>query len=253
MRDQKSSLGHRPVGAWSFDAGVARCFDDMAARSIPLYRETLDLMAHFAARRLREDDVVVDLGTATGQMLEVLDRRLDKIDPCFGVRMIGIDNSPEMLEKARESLPADAEVLEHDLRLGLPPRVIEARPRVIFCLWTAQFIPIEYRARLYRDCRRAIAEGGALFVAEKLRGQTAAHQEDLVAVYHDWKNRSGYSVEEIRAKAESLEGRLVPNDAPGQKAMLMREGWSVEEVVRYLGFAAWQCLPVGASPPGPVG
>ena len=237
------SLDHQPKGRWSFDESVAECFDDMAERSIPLYRPTLDLIARLGSRHLRVGDAVVDLGIATGAALASLKQLTG--GAWKGIRWIGIDNSPEMLKRARAAVPG-AELFEWDLRDGLPAEIYEARPRVLLCLWTAQFVPVEHRAQLYAACREAVAPGGVLFVAEKLRGQTAAHQRILADEYRSWKLRQGYSAEAVEAKARSLEGALVSMDAPGQKAILMREGWSVEEIIRYLGFAAWQCLPVGA-------
>jgi tRNA (cmo5U34)-methyltransferase len=215
----------------------------MAERSIPLYRPTLDLIARLGFRYLRAGDAALDLGIATGAALTALKKLTT--EESKRIRWIGIDNSPAMLRRARAAVP-QAELLEWDLREGLPPEIYEARPRVLLCLWTAQFVPIEHRAQLYAACRQVVAPGGVLFVAEKLRGQTAAHQRILADEYRCWKLRQGYSVEAVEGKARSLEGALVSMDAPGQKAILMREGWSVEEIIRYLGFAAWQCLPVGA-------
>jgi hypothetical protein len=45
----------------------------------------------------------------------------------------------------------------------------------------------------------------------------------------------GYTWEAIAAKATSLQGVLVRLSAP--------EGWCVEEVTRYLGFASYYVLP----------
>jgi len=228
------SRNHRPIGAWVFDEKVAEVFDDMAERSIPFYHEKIDLLCRQAAAHLEPGDTVLDLGVATGETLLKLQ------EFASGLQLIGVDASSWMLDKARKKIP-NAELIEHDLRRGLPD---VPRPKIIFLLWTAQFVPIEYRAKVFADCRRVIEPGGRLYVAEKLRGQTAAHEADLRGAYWAWKERQGYSREAIRTKAESLEGALVSMDAPGIKAMISRERWSVEELIRYLGFAAWQCVPI---------
>ena len=82
-----------------------------------------------------------------------------------------------------------------------------------------------------------------MFVAEKLRGQTSAHQVALARLYEKWKVDSGYELDCVRAKAKSLEGVLVSLSAPEMKAVLLNEGWNPEEVIRYLGFAGYYCLP----------
>jgi tRNA (cmo5U34)-methyltransferase len=114
---------------------------------------------------------------------------------------------------------------------------------VVTCLWTAQFVPLEHRLGLFRRVRERINKNGCFIIAEKLRGQNAAFQEALVDLYHDDKATHGYSVETIRAKADSLEGRLVSYTAPELKAALQGEGFHVEEVARYLQFGLWYCLP----------
>ena len=82
-----------------------------------------------------------------------------------------------------------------------------------------------------------------MYGAATQRGQTAAQQEDMTRAYRDFKIRRGYDPETVDEKAKSLEGVLVSLDAPGMKAMLTAEGFDVEEIIRYLGFAAWQCIP----------
>lgn len=242
--EPESSLSHVPDGAWKFDASVAACFDDMLHRSIPLYEETIDLVCRLALHTLAPGDTILELGISTGNVLQ----HLRAIAPDHRIRYIGIDNSQAMLDKARQKVGDGAELINHDLREGLPYRAIAAKPRVVFCLWTSTFVPIEYRSALFKSIREALthegrSRSGCLFVADKLRGQTAEHNESMTRAYHDWKQRQGYTPESIRQKARAIEGVLVPNDAPGQKAMIQTEGFAVEEVIRYLGFAAWHCIP----------
>lgn len=215
----------QPSGVWKFDAAVVANFDEMATRSIPLYKQTIDLAAEFAAYHPGQ---VADLGCATGAIA----RRI-------GGPVVCVDESIEMLDACQASNP-DAICVQADLRRGLPEQCASAC--FFTCLWTAQFVPIEHRQRMFAEiatiCR---ANSGGLFIAEKLRGQTARFQSVLVEQYHNWKHTQGYSVEQIARKAKSLEGALVSFDAPGIKQCLTAEGFKVEEVIRYLGFAAWYC------------
>ena len=231
------SIKHIPSGPWEFDEGVSKCFDDMVERSVPFYRETIELAADYAARHLRDGDTVVDLGVSNGQAIEYFRERLcDR-----RLRFIGVDNSKPMLERARERLPESVELIEHDLRRGIPYRVRAAKPRVILSFWTLQFIPIEFRANVVRGMSQSLIEGGACIVAEKIRGQTAEHENTCRSIYHDWKVTRGYSKESIDTKASSLEGKLVSLSAPENKAMLMAEGLSPEEFIRFISFGAYYC------------
>ena len=219
----------QPSGAWTFDSGVVSVFDAMVRASVPLYEQTVAL-AHQFYRRYHQPGLVADLGCATGYLASV-----------FDAEVLCVDSSTEMLEVCKQRNPKSRCVCS-DLRLGLPPECQDAR--YFTMLWTAQFVPMEYRQQLFSQihqvCKR---NGGALFLAEKIRGQTATFQTRLVELYHDWKAANGYTVEQIAAKARSLENRLVSFDAPGLKATLTAEGWKVEEVIRYLSFAAWYCVP----------
>ena len=223
------SVNAQPSGAWVFDKNVVQVFDNMVSRSVPLYAETLNLAAKFYQYH---GGIICDLGCATGAVARTI--------PTCDV--ICIDESQDMLDVC-EASNQNARCVKADLRQGLPTECSDAK--YFTMLWTAQFIPIEYRqelfAQIYAICK---ANNGALFIAEKLRGQTSKFQSRLVEQYHDWKNTcGGYSVAEITAKQKSLENQLVSFDAPGIKQCLNAEGWKVEEVIRYLNFAAWYCVP----------
>lgn len=240
------SLTHTPSGQWVFDHAVGECFDDMIERSVPLYNMTLDLLARLALRHIGagRNGTIVDLGCSNGQ---ALDRILSvaNAEPHKGrLKVLGVDREPHMLERARKRLGATVDLFEHDLRLALPWFVTNLKPNVVCLLWTAQFIPIEHRARLFREVRECVAADGCLLVAEKLRGQTSRFQQVMAAEYGAWKMREGgYSKESVERKSASLENVLVSLSAPEQKQLMMAEGWQVEEVTRYLGFASYYCIP----------
>ena len=239
------SLDHRPVGRWRFDESVGDCFDDMVVRSVPFYKLTLDLVARLAVRHLPafSDSCLLDLGCSNGLALDTIAESIRQHRKSPRVRLVGVDCEEHMLNRARVRLGSSVELVNHDLRQPLPYCVMSRRPNVVTCLWTAQFIPLELRARLFREIRETIAPDGALFVAEKLRGQTSRFEEAIAAEYRDWKVRAGYSAEAVAAKAESLQGVLVSLSAPEQKQFIAAEGFAVEEVCRYLGFATYYCLP----------
>lgn len=240
------SLTHMPSGTWVFDNAVGECFDDMVERSIPLYNVTLDLLARLALRHIGagRSGTIVDLGCSNGQALDRI-LRVANTEPHTGkLRVLGVDREAHMIERARKRLGATVDLFEHDLRQPLPWFVTNLKPNVVLLLWTAQFIPLEHRARLFREIRECIASDGCLLVAEKLRGQTSRFQAMMSLEYSAWKVReAGYTKESVEKKSASLENVLVSLSAPEQKQFMMSEGWHVEEVTRYLGFAAYYCIP----------
>jgi tRNA (cmo5U34)-methyltransferase len=238
------SRDHMPDGKWTFDPAVGECFDDMVQRSVPLYDTTLDLLARLALPHLAGRATILDLGCSNGQALERILKVAAEDPQTQNIKAIGVDREPHMIARARTRLGATVEFVEHDLRNPLPWRVTSVKPNVVCLLWTAQFVPLEHRARIFREVRECIAPDGCLLVAEKLRGQTSRFQAVLAKQYGAWKIREGgYTREAVAKKADSLEGVLVSLSAPEQKQFMASEGWHVEEVTRYLGFASYYCLP----------
>src|SRR3546814_9921311 len=83
--------------------GVQTCalpIYDMVSRSVPYYDEmqrmTVELVRDFAV----DDTNIYDIGCATGTTMALIDRYIGETK----VNLVGIDNSQEMLDQAREKL-----------------------------------------------------------------------------------------------------------------------------------------------------
>lgn len=231
MTDHKSSLGHLPAGKWEFDMEVTRVFDDMIARSIPQYDALRALVAALARRYGAEGGTVLDLGCSTGLSIDALARD--------AAQVVGVEISESMLDVITRKFESfcNVEIVEMDLRHGFPELV---EVDVVLSIFTLQFIPVEYRARVVRDVYAAMKPGGALIVAEKVLGETAQTQAAFVEVYHAFKQAQGYSREEVDRKALSLEGRLVSLTPAGNEGLLRAAGFSrIECFWRWANFGAW--------------
>lgn len=235
----ESSVGHRPAGAWEFDASVTRVFDDMLERSIPEYaamRRIVTDVVHAARVRPLSQGVssrVLDLGTSRGGAIA------DLLD-VFGdaIRVVGVETSPPMLEAARRRFAGDerVEVVEMDLRRDLPVGPFDVALSVL----TLQFTPVEHRLGILDRVRRRLAPGGAFVLVEKTLGETPRGHDFVSWLYREHKLRAGYSPEDVDRKALALEGRLVPLRESENLAMLRSAGFAeVQPVWRSLGFAAW--------------
>ncbi|MGR3793899.1 methyltransferase domain-containing protein [Vannielia sp. SX4] len=133
-----------------------------------------DLYSRFAAPRLRPamdllaqtghlpDGPVVDLGCGTGVMGEAL-------AACHPEhRLIGVDNSPAMLVKAR-SVPAYDKLLEEDAATWAP----DVPPALIFSNAALQWLPDH--ASLFPHLVRLLACGGQLAVQMPLQHHAPSH------------------------------------------------------------------------------
>jgi len=87
---------------FEFDETVAAVFDDMLDRSIPLYENTLELICSMILSRNQQDISVLDLGSSTARLL----LKLHNLAYGQQIRLIGIDNSEAMVERARKKCSA---------------------------------------------------------------------------------------------------------------------------------------------------
>jgi len=225
-----------PTGRWTFDADVARVFDDMLRRSIPQYDVMRETVTAIGARFVQPATAIVDLGCSRGDALDPFVRR-------FGAHntFIGVEVSASMVAAARARF-ADyvasgvVEIREIDLRHDYPVRPASLTLAVL----TLQFVSIEYRAAVLRRAYEATAAGGALVVVEKVIGGTAAIDALLVDAYLGMKAAHGYSVDEIARKRLALEGVLVPLTAAWNEQSLHGAGFAhVECFWRWMNFAGW--------------
>lgn len=236
-----TSLGHRPLpGArWAFDASVTDVFADMIRRSIPSYDRMRALVHQLACRFIKPKTDVVDLGASRGAQIEPL---FDKLGAT--VRWVLVEKSPDMLAVLRERFDCAqecgyVEVKDLDLRKGYPGVAASLTLAVL----TLQFIPVEHRARVVQDAYDRTLPGGALIVVEKVVGSTSALAKTFVDEYHALKRANGYSQDEIDAKADSLEGAMVPLSAEENERMLRAAGFRhVETFWRDLNFCGWLCV-----------
>ncbi|HEY6145216.1 MAG TPA: methyltransferase domain-containing protein [Solirubrobacterales bacterium] len=122
---------------------------------------------------LRGDEVAVDAGCGSGRVTAKLAERLPN------GRVIAVDGSEAMVEKAKERLGDDADYLVADLvELELPEAV-----DLVFSTATFHWIP-DHDA-LFRQMRAALKPGGRLVVQCGGHGNVADHTLAIAAVAAD--------------------------------------------------------------------
>lgn len=122
---------------------------------------------------LRGDEVAVDAGCGSGRVTAELVKRLPD------GRVIAVDGSAAMVEKAKERLGADAGYLVSDL-LELE---LEAPVDLVFSTATLHWIP-DHDA-LFRRLRAALKPGGRLVAQCGGQGNVATHTQAIAAVAAD--------------------------------------------------------------------
>lgn len=233
-----------PDGKWEFNNEVTKVFDDMLSRSIPQYEVMRASCLSIARRFVVSGTDIVDLGCSRGEAMAPLIKE-------FGAsnRFVGVEISDPMASvcEARFSGYISTGVVSierTDLRASFPA----CRASVILCVLTAQFVPIEHRARLIQKIYAHLVPGGALILVEKVLGSSSVSDDLLVSEYLELKAQNGYSQEEIDRKKLSLEGVLVPLTSEGNEIMLKKEGFSqVECFWRWMNFSGWVAIKTKGS------
>ncbi|TDO08650.1 MULTISPECIES: carboxy-S-adenosyl-L-methionine synthase CmoA [Halomonas] len=223
------------VARFSFDEKVVACFPDMIRRSVPGYGQILGMLGLIAARHLRHGAHVYDLGCSLGAAGLALAGTL----PTEAFRYTGVDLSPAMVARARETLAAECPnhamtVLEGDIRH------LEYAPAGMIVLnFTLQFLAPEDRDALIGRLYQALEPGGVLLLSEKIRAADEQENAWLVERYHDFKRANGYSEMEISQKRTALENVLVPDTLAGHHARLAGAGFSRAHAwFQFLNFAS---------------
>lgn len=223
------------VSDFAFDKNTASVFDDMLGRSVPFYGEIQRMVCEIAADFAAEQTSLYDLGCSTGTTLQALDH-LVKPD----VRFIGIDNSEDMLAKARQKLAASESGRRcelHCMDLHEGPAIENAS--VVMMILTLPFIRPLHRERVVRRIAQGLNEDGCLIIVEKLTTTNTLLNRLFIKYYYDLKRRNGYSDIEIAQKREALENVMIPYRLEENRELLLGCGFRhVEEFFRWYNFAA---------------
>jgi len=235
---------------FEFNDQVARVFDDMLVRSVPLYVEQQRMIRDIAAKFWIPGTDIYDLGCSTATTLLTIAPAI--AGPC---RLIGFDNSFPMLEQARTKMrnegSDDRILLEYaDLNADLEASRLSNASVVTMC-WTLQFVRPLNRDRLMRWIYSGLVEGGALIVTEKILTRNSAMNRFFIDFYYGFKKRNNYSVEEIRRKREALENVLIPYSSEENLALFKRNGFQlIEPFFQWYNFAGYLCIKNEASQNG---
>jgi tRNA (cmo5U34)-methyltransferase len=210
------------VGDFRFDKSVATVFDDMVSRSVPFYGEIQRMVVELAADFAEPGTSVYDLGCSSGTTFVALDPAVDKT-----VRFVGVDNSPDMLDKCREKFVAKQIKRPFDLvTADINDGIHIENASVVLLVLTLQFIRPLRRERLIADIFRGMRPNAALIVVEKVLGEESIFNRLFIKYYYDMKRRHGYSELEISQKREALENVLVPYKLLENRELLLSAGFS---------------------------
>lgn len=205
-----------------FDEQVADVFDDMISRSVPGYRTIIAMIGLLARQYASRGSRIYDLGCSLGAAsLSIMEQAAHR-----DFRLVAVDSSPAMLERARTRLveAAGATGLVELCCADILDVEIESAS-VVVLNFTLQFIPLDLRARLIERIYQGMLPGGILILSEKIRFPDPVLDELFVETYHQFKERMGYSRLEISRKRAALENVLVPETIERHKSRARAAGF----------------------------
>ena len=188
---------------FEFDEAVASVFDDMLSRSVPFYDEVRRLVISVILVEERAGKRIVDLGSSTAKFLLELSSKMET-----PMELIGIDNSPAMLERARQKAQAfgaeialqEGDILMYDYQGS----------DVVVSNYTLQFLRPMQRLELVQRIFDGLSAGGQFLFSEKVVFHDKHLDKQIIDIYYDFKRTRGYSDFEIAQKREALENVLIP-------------------------------------------
>ncbi|HKH61650.1 MAG TPA: carboxy-S-adenosyl-L-methionine synthase CmoA [Flavitalea sp.] len=233
-KDEVFKEGFSKPSDFKFSSKVAKVFDDMVNRSVPFYDEMQRMIGELSSDHYQDDTNVYDLGCSTGATLIQMNESI----PLY-IQFIGIDDSPDMLEKCREKLkehsferPVKLEVADLNGNVR-----IETASVVVLCL-TLQFVRPINREKLLRSIYNGMVPGGSLIIIEKIIAEDSTFNRDFIKYYYDMKRRNHYSEMEISQKREALENVLIPYKLSENIIMLREAGFKhVETFFKWYNFS----------------
>lgn len=211
---------------FKFGAAVAKVFDDMVNRSVPFYGEIQRMVAELAAEHAKSGTNVYDLGCSTGTTMIGMNTMMPD-----DVVFVGVDDSPQMLEKCNDKLKEAGFTRKFNLvceDLGNSVSISNASV-VVLCL-TLQFVRPIHRERLVQQVVNGLNPGGVLILVEKILAEDSLFNRDFIKYYYNYKRRNNYSEMEISQKREALENVLIPYKLSENISMLRDGGFSHCEV-----------------------
>lgn len=225
----KDTLFSTPIeklGDFTFDERVAEVFPDMIQRSVPGYSNIITAIGMLAERFVTQHSKVYDLGCSRGAGILSIRRNLK----CEGVKIIGVDNSPAMVERCRNHIQAyhsevPVEILLEDIR-----KVEIQNASLVVLNFTLQFLPPQDRLALLTKIHQGLKPNGVLVLSEKFAFENENINELLIDLHHTFKRANGYSELEVSQKRTALENVMRTDTIHTHKTRLQQAGFSQIEL-----------------------
>ena len=228
MIDKADNIYASPLARmvdFRFDERVADVFPDMIQRSVPGYGTLITNIGIIASHYAQNGSDCFDLGCSLGAVTLSMRQRI-KADNC---RIIAIDNSAAMIERAQRIITEDNNRVPVVLKQEDIAESSITNASVVVMNFTLQFIDPALRDDLVKKIYAGLQPGGALIISEKLAFADQNIQHIQQQLHLDFKRANGYSDLEISQKRSALEKVLIPETAAAHHQRLQKAGFNQTE------------------------
>ena len=192
------------ISKFTFDQKVVDVFDDMVLRSVPGYKQMIELIGLAGRNYPVINSNVYDLGCSTGAVTLSITSNLKS----ESIKIFSIDNSQEMLNQCSKNLlsaKANIQYICDDIE-----NIQFENASLIVLNLTLQFIKPKNRLKLVKRIYESLLPGGALIISEKIIHENEEINKSLVSLHESFKRENGYSETEIAQKRKAIEEVLIP-------------------------------------------
>ncbi|MGX2041479.1 methyltransferase domain-containing protein [Methylocaldum sp. MU1018] len=191
-----------------------------------------------SGNRFRQDGWIYDLGCSTGNTIKALLQRA--VAP---LKIVGVDNSPDMLEKSRlnfENGAGDHRIEWVGKDINDPTFYGHGKPSVVIMNLALQFTRPLLRKNIIKSAFENLCSGGCLILVEKTIQEDLFINKLFIEYYDGFKRDMGYTELEISKKREALENRLIPFFVSENMQMLFDAGFShVSTFFQWMNFVGF--------------
>ncbi|MEH6582771.1 MAG: carboxy-S-adenosyl-L-methionine synthase CmoA [Halioglobus sp.] len=225
MSHEQDNLYASPLsqpGLFAFDDKVARVFPDMIKRSVPGYTTIIAMTGLMAGRYAQAGSAIYDLGCSLGASTLAMRQNIHHTD----CRIIGIDNSPAMLERCQSVIDTDSHEVAVDLKCANLQNTEIVDASVVVLNFTLQFIARDQRDGVIQAIFDGLRPGGIMVLSEKVTFEDPHLDELNIDLHHEFKRANGYSDLEIAQKRDAIEDVLLPETLKQHKQRIASAGFS---------------------------
>ena len=188
---------------WTFNnKKIVEKFDDHVREQLPFYELISESIFFIVKNYLTENNIVIDIGSSTGNMIERLSDTLLQRN----CKIIAIDKSEEMCKFLVNKYKSPYfNVINGDIT------EIEIPDAQVYILnLTIMFIPVDKREKFINNIFKKLKKGGCIIIVDKICDYNGYLATVMKRLTWFWKLNNNACPKEILNKEMSLVGVQIP-------------------------------------------